>query len=311
MTLSEPVDQWSRGLQKTRKGLFGRIADVFRKRNKIDGSIWEKVEEILIEADLGVDTAMHLIEEMRQEISFKEDDVLEKALFLLKKNILEILKGDDSQPEYSFRPYVILVIGVNGTGKTTTIGKLARQFKRSGKSVLLAASDTFRAAAGDQLEIWARRTGADVVRQCMGADPAAVAFDAFGAAVSRNADILIVDTAGRLHTKTNLMEELEKIRRILARKMESAPHETLLVIDATTGQNGLRQAKLFTETIPVTGIVLTKLDGTARGGIVVSIKNNLNIPVKWIGTGESMDDLISFDAKTFVDQLLGSDVDAI
>jgi fused signal recognition particle receptor len=308
MILSGHNDQWSRGLQKTRKGLFGRITDVFRKQEKIDDSIWEKVEEILIEADLGVDTSLHLIEEMRKSISFKEGNVQEKILSLLGENILEILKEKDVQPENRFHPYVILIVGVNGTGKTTTIGKLAHQFKKSGKRVLLAASDTFRAAAGEQLEIWAKRTGADVVRQCMGADPAAVAFDAMNAAVSRDVDLLVVDTAGRLHTKTNLMEELEKIRRILGRQMESAPHETLLVVDATTGQNGLQQARLFTETIPVTGLVLTKLDGTARGGIVVSIKKNLGLPVKWIGIGEGMDDLIPFDAKTFVDQLIGSDL---
>jgi fused signal recognition particle receptor len=308
MILSGHDDQWSMGLQKTRKGLFGRIADVFRKQEKIDDSIWEKVEEILIEADLGVDTSLHLIEEMRKNISFKEGNVQEKILSLLGENILEILKEKDVQPENLFHPYVILIVGVNGTGKTTTIGKLAHQFKKSGKRVLLAASDTFRAAAGEQLEIWAKRTGADMVRQCMGADPAAVAFDAMNAAISRNVDLLIVDTAGRLHTKTKLMEELEKIRRILGRQIESAPHETLLVVDATTGQNGLQQARLFTETIPVTGLVLTKLDGTARGGIVVSIKKNLGLPVKWIGIGEGMDDLIPFDAKTFVGQLIGSDL---
>ncbi len=311
MALSGYGEKWSKGLHKTRKGLFGRIADVFRKQDKIDDSIWEKVEEILIEADLGVNTTLHLVEEMQKNISLKEDNVQEKTLLLLKKNILEILSEGDSQLKSPFRPYVILVVGVNGTGKTTTIGKLAYQFKKSGKRVLLAASDTFRAAAGEQLEIWAKRAGADIVRQCMGADPAAVAFDAMNAAVSRDVDMLIVDTAGRLHTKTNLMDELEKIRRILGRKLENAPHETLLVIDATTGQNGLQQARLFTETIPVTGIVLTKFDGTARGGIVVSIKKNINIPVKWIGTGEGMEDLIPFDAKAFVDQLLGSDVNLI
>ena len=308
MTLSRYGDKWSSGLQKSRKGLFGRITDVFRRQEKIDDSIWEKVEEILIEADLGVDISLQLIEEMQKNISFKEGNAQEKTLSLLRKNILEILNEEDSQPENRFHPYVILVVGVNGTGKTTTIGKLAHQFKNSGKRVLLAGSDTFRAAAGEQLEIWAKRVGADVVRQCMGADPAAVAYDAMNAAVSRDVDLLIVDTAGRLHTKTNLMDELEKIRRILARQMESAPHETLLVIDATTGQNGLQQARLFTETVPVTGLVLTKLDGTARGGIVVSIKKNLGLPVKWIGTGEGKDDLIPFDAKTFVDQLLESDL---
>jgi fused signal recognition particle receptor len=306
--LSGHDEKWSKGLDKIRKGLFGRIADAFRRPDKIDHTIWEKMEEILIEADLGVDTTLCLIEEMQKSISLKEDNVQEKTLSLLKRNIMEILKEDGSQSKNLPRPYVILVVGVNGTGKTTTIGKLAHQFKKKGKRVLLAASDTFRAAAGEQLEIWAKRAGADIVRQSMGADPAAVAFDALNAAVSRDVDALIVDTAGRLHTKTNLMEELEKIRRILARKLDNAPHETLLVIDATTGQNGLQQAKLFAETIPVTGIVLAKLDGTARGGIVVSIKKSLGLPVKWIGTGEGVDDLIPFDAKMFVDQVLESDV---
>ena len=205
---------------------------------------------------------------------------------------------------------MILVVGVNGTGKTTTIGKLARRFEEEGKKVLLAGADTFRAAAGEQLEVWAKRTGADVIRQSSGADPASVAFDALQAAIARELDVLIVDTAGRLHTKVNLMEELKKIRRVLSRQMESAPHEVLLVLDATTGQNGLSQAERFTRSVGITGIALTKLDGTAKGGIVVAIHRKLGIPVKWVGVGEGMDDLVPFDAGAFVGSLVGEEGEA-
>jgi fused signal recognition particle receptor len=298
-------EKWQKGLDKTRKGFLGRIVNVFRKPEQHDDSIWESLEQILIEADIGVDTTCHLIQVLQSTVSLRDSNCEEKTISLLKHNLLEILTEESNELTESCHPCIILVVGVNGTGKTTTIGKLAHHFRENGKRVLLAAADTFRAAAGEQLEIWGNRSGADVVRQCMGADPAAVAFDALNATISREMDILIVDTAGRLHTKTNLMEELKKIQRVLGKRMERAPHETFLVIDATTGQNGLQQARLFTKAIHITGVILTKLDGTARGGIVVSIKKDLGLSVKWVGIGEGLEDLIPFKAEAFVDELFG------
>lgn len=304
--MSDLNEKWKQGLKKTRKGFLERVADVFRKPDQNNAFFWENLEESMIETDMGTDTTFSIIQELREKISLKDPNAQEKLVFLLKDRISEILSGGDLSPGKREHPTVILVVGVNGTGKTTTVGKLAHWFIKNGDRVLLAAADTFRAAAGEQLEIWGKQTGADVVRQCMGADPSAVAFDALNAAVKRKMDVLIVDTAGRLHTKTNLMQELKKMQMVLERKMESAPHETFLVMDATTGQNGLQQARLFTEAIRITGIVLTKLDGTAKGGIVIAIKKELGLPVRWMGIGEGADDLIPFDVRAFVDGLFDS-----
>ena len=299
--------KWQQGLGKTRNGLLGRISQAFKGKKLVNESLLEDIEEILIESDVGVETTQQIIENLKQLILEQNDNAEAKVRALLKKEILEIIKNNQNITitEQLRRPHVILVVGVNGTGKTTTIGKMAHLFRRENKKVLLAGADTFRAAAGEQLEVWAKRAGADVVKQSIGADPASVAYDALDAAVARKVDILIVDTAGRLHTKVNLMEELKKIKRVLSKRLESAPHEVLLILDATTGQNGLNQAKIFTHDVGVTGVVLTKLDGTAHGGIVIPIIQRLGIPVKWVGVGEGLDDLIPFDAEAFVEGMLG------
>jgi len=301
------LGKWEKGLGKTRKGVFQRITQVFQGKDRIDASLLEELEEILIEGDVGVETTSRIIDGVREEFSEGQDDLEERIRSLLRQKVLSAVQVAEGSTDLNFavKPHVILVVGVNGTGKTTTIGKMAHRFRKGGKSVLLACADTFRAAAGEPMEEWGKRAGVDVVRQPMGADPASVAFDALDAAVARGVDVLIVDTAGRLHTKVNLMEELKKIRRVLAKRMDSAPHEVLLVLDATTGQNGLSQARFFTEAVGVTSIALTKLDGTARGGIVVAINQTLGIPVKWVGVGEGLEDLIEFDAEVFVEGLFG------
>ncbi|RNC67503.1 MAG: signal recognition particle-docking protein FtsY [Desulfuromonadales bacterium] len=289
------------GLSKTRDSLVGRIDRLVLGKKEIDTDTLEELEEILISADIGVQTTVELIRTLEQRLSrneLKDGDALKAAL---KEEILARIAREAQPLDLgSATPFVIMVIGVNGVGKTTTIGKLAARYTAEGKKVVLAAGDTFRAAAAEQLEIWGDRVGCDVVRHKEGADPSAVVFDGIKAAVARRADILIIDTAGRLHTKVNLMEELKKVRRIVGREIPGAPHETLLVLDAATGQNALSQAKLFKETAGVTGIALTKLDGTAKGGIVVAICNEFNIPVRYIGVGEGVDDLRDFDPTQFV-----------
>ena len=294
-------------LAKTRKGLLGKISSVIGSQKEIDEDLFESLEEILIAGDLGVNFVLDLMEKVRDTVDNLGIRKSENILRILKNNMLKTLAEDSQAVEIKFdegkKPLVIMVVGVNGTGKTTTIGKLAAFFKSQNKKVLLAAADTFRAAASDQLEIWAKRANVDVIRNQPGSDPASVAFDALQAAISRGVDVLIVDTAGRLHTKKNLMEELKKIRRVLGKLIPDAPHETLLILDATTGQNGLNQAKQFTEAVGVTGIVLTKLDGTAKGGIVFSISKELGIPVKFIGIGEQIDDLELFNPQEFVEAL--------
>ena len=299
--------KWEQGLAKTRKGVLGRISSVFKGKNRIDEDLFKKIEQILIESDLGVEPTLKIIEDLRERLTDGEAVLEERIRVLLRQEMFELVRDKETSADTEFKekPHIILVVGVNGTGKTTTIGKIASRLHKEGKKVLLAGADTFRAAAGEQLEVWGKRAGVDVVRQCMGADPAAVAFDALNAALARGVDVLIVDTAGRLHTRVNLMEELKKIHRVLGKKMEAAPHEVLLVLDATTGQNGLSQAKLFTEAVGITGIVLAKLDGTARGGIVVAINQALGIPVKWVGVGEGLEDLLPFDAEGFVEGLFG------
>jgi len=287
------------GLSKTRKLLTTDINDLFTGKRKIDDELLEDLEELLITSDIGVQTAMDLIRDISRissEISGPEQ--LKKVL---KEKILELLNATMIPPQPIVNaPHVIMVIGVNGTGKTTTIGKLAARFSASGKKVIIAAADTFRAAAIEQLGIWADRAGVEIIKHKEMSDPAAVAYDSIEAAVARNVDIVLVDTAGRLHTKKNLMEELKKIKRTISNKLAGAPHEVLLILDATTGQNALSQASLFNDALDVTGIALTKLDGTAKGGIVVSICKTLEIPLKYIGVGEKIEDLQEFDPNQFV-----------
>lgn len=290
------------GLSKTRQILTTDIDELFSGNRRFDDDMLEELEELLITSDLGVSTAMDLIDKISKKASkIKDAQDLKQAL---KEQISKILEQppstDNALPS---EPYVVMVVGVNGVGKTTTIGKLAAKQIARGKKVLIAAADTFRAAAIEQLTIWAERAGADIVKHRDNADPAAVAYDSIEAAISRKVDVVYVDTAGRLHTKKNLMEEIKKIKRTIAKKLPQAPHEILLVLDATTGQNALSQAQLFNEALDITGLALTKLDGTAKGGIAVSICNTLNIPLKYIGVGEQMDDLQDFDAKAFVEAL--------
>ena len=290
------------GLSKTREILTTDINDLFTGKRKIDDELLEELEELLITSDIGVQTTMDLI----QSISIKSSEITgpDQLKDILREKILELLDATMRPPqEIVDKPHVIMVIGVNGVGKTTTIGKLAARFSSSGKKVIIAAADTFRAAAIEQLMIWADRAGVDIIRHKEMSDPAAVAYDGIQAAVARDADIVLVDTAGRLHTRKNLMEELKKIKRTISKKLPGAPHEILLILDATTGQNALSQAELFNDALDVTGIALTKLDGTAKGGIVVSICNALEIPLNYIGVGEKIEDLQEFDPTEFVNAL--------
>lgn len=292
----------SLGLSKTRRGILGNLEAVF-SGGKIDDDAWDEFEEILIMSDMGVRTTAKLREKVSSAFPSGGGDV-EEITILLKKEILEILSAVEKPvAELSNTPTVFIVAGVNGVGKTTSIGKIAGCFTGSGKRVMVAAADTFRAAAVEQLGVWAERVGSDFLRGQTGADPSAVAYDAVQASVSRGMDLLIIDTAGRVHTKTGLMEELGKLRRVVSRELEGAPHETLLVLDATTGQNAVEQARTFSEAIGVTGIVLTKLDGTAKGGIIVAIAEELGIPVKYVGVGEGLGDLREFSAEEFTEAL--------
>lgn len=296
-------DRLKEGLQKTRKGITEKIDKVLVSFGKIDDDLFDELEEILITSDVGIETTLRIISDIKKKV--KEQKVIDPLAVkgLLKEELVEILKEDNSSINTETSPAVIIVIGVNGVGKTTSIGKIANLMKQSGKKVILAAGDTFRAAAIDQLEIWSNKVGVDIIKQSEGSDPAAVIFDAVQAAKARKADVLICDTAGRLHTKKNLMEELKKIARVLDRELPGSSRETLLVLDATTGQNAISQAKTFSESTEISGIVLTKLDGTAKGGIVIAIKSELNIPVKLIGVGEKMEDLQKFDPNEFVEAL--------
>ncbi|MTI79849.1 MAG: signal recognition particle-docking protein FtsY [Firmicutes bacterium] len=302
-------DRLKQGLSKTRQGFVEKVENVVVGRKNIDEDLYEELEEVLIQADVGVNTAMELMDRVREGVRLRNISDPAKLKDIFQEEV-EYLIGDKTVP-VNINPdglTVIMVVGVNGTGKTTTIGKLAHYFNQQGKKVILAAGDTFRAAAIDQLEIWGERVGVDVIKQAENSDPGAVVYDAMQAARSRKADILLVDTAGRLHTKSNLMDELKKVRRIVNREMPDAPHETLLVLDATTGQNAINQAKLFGEAVDVTGIVLTKLDGTAKGGVVIGIKTTLQVPVKFIGVGEGIEDLQPFVPQEFVAALYGLDI---
>lgn len=299
-------DRLKKGLAKTRETFTNKIEKLIIGYADIDDDLLDELEETLIMSDVGVKTTERLMADVRKGIKKKDINTPEDLKPFLAEKISEILStGSDETRIASAGPTVLLVIGVNGVGKTTTIGKLAAYYKEQGKSVMLAAADTFRAAAIDQLQIWGDRTGVPVIRHEEGSDPAAVAFDAVKAARARSIDVLIIDTAGRLHTKSNLMEELKKINRVIRREIAEAPHETLLVLDATTGQNAISQADLFQKAAAITGIVLTKLDGTAKGGVIIGLKSELSMPVKWIGVGEGVDDLRPFIAKDFARALFG------
>lgn len=299
-------DRLKKGLAKTRETFTNKIEKLIIGYADIDDDLLDELEETLIMSDVGVKTTERLMADVRKGIKKKDINTPEDLKPFLAEKISEILStGSDETRIASAGPTVLLVIGVNGVGKTTTIGKLAAYYKEQGKSVMLAAADTFRAAAIDQLQIWGDRTGVPVIRHEEGSDPAAVAFDAVKAARARSIDVLIIDTAGRLHTKSNLMEELKKINRVIQREIAEAPHETLLVLDATTGQNAISQADLFQKAAAITGIVLTKLDGTAKGGVIIGLKSELSMLVKWIGVGEGVDDLRPFIAKDFARALFG------
>jgi len=298
------LDRMKEAVTRTRENLSERIEEVVSFGKEIDRNTLDDLEATLIQADLGTTTTREVLEKLRDKADRKQIKNVDELKRLLKEELLSILNSTNQRPVAKVEgPEVILVVGVNGTGKTTSIGKLAQVFRSQGKSVLLCAADTFRAAAIDQLEVWGQRTGTEVIRTKPGGDPAAVLFDALKSASARHSDYVIVDTAGRLHTKTNLMLELEKMRRTAERIIPGAPHETLLVMDATTGQNGLQQARLFTQSAGVTGIVLTKLDGTAKGGVVVAISRELGLPVRYVGVGEKVGDMLPFNPKEFVDSL--------
>jgi fused signal recognition particle receptor len=297
-------DKIKAGLTKTRSALSNTLGSVFSGFSEIDDDFYDELEESMILADLGVDTTLKAIERLRKTVREEHLKSTEEARTALKAILVDMLKVGDTALKLDTNPAVILVIGVNGVGKTTTIGKIAAQLVKQGKQVLLVAGDTFRAAAADQLEIWAGRSGASIVRQNEGADPASVVFDGIRSAKAKGADVIIIDTAGRLHNKTNLMNELGKISRIVERELPEASREVLLVLDGTTGQNGLIQAKEFKNIAGVTAVALTKLDGTAKGGIVIAVADSLQIPVKFIGVGEQVDDLVPFEAEAFVEALL-------
>ena len=297
-------DKIKTGLTKTRDALSNTLGGVFSGFSQLDDDFFDELEESLILADLGVDTSVKATDKLRAAIKEQHLKTPEEAKAALKDILVEMLSVGSHELDLATKPSVVLVIGVNGVGKTTTIGKIASQLTKQGKKVMLVAGDTFRAAAADQLEIWAGRSGADIVRQHEGADPASVVFDGIQAAKSRNVDVILVDTAGRLHNKTNLMNELGKISRIVERELPGCSREVLLVLDGTTGQNGLIQAKQFKEFAGVTAVALTKLDGTAKGGIVIAVSDSLQIPVKFIGVGEQADDLMPFDPREFVEALL-------
>ncbi|MBI5648411.1 MAG: signal recognition particle-docking protein FtsY [Ignavibacteriae bacterium] len=298
------------GLMKTRDDVVRKVTRVLRAKRKIDESLLDEIEEILILGDVGVGATSRIVDNLRDRVKKERYEDASELLALLKEEVAALFGVNDVRSDGTSieipagaRPYVIMIVGVNGVGKTTTIGKLAHNYRSSGKRVVIGAADTFRAAANEQLEVWATRAGVDIIQQQHGSDPAAVAFDTLQAAMARDADVVIIDTAGRLHTKTNLMEELKKIKRVLAKLMPEAPHDVLLVLDATTGQNAIQQAQQFAQAVDVTGLVVTKLDGTAKGGVVIGVSGELAIPVKYIGVGEQIDDLQVFDRESFVDAL--------
>ena len=298
-------DKLKDGLAKTRDSLSIKLDNLLLGSLELDDDFLDEVEMILLKADVGTRTVQYIMSELRSKIKNREITIVEMVKPFLEKIVYDILVESTEQVEVTAKPHVILMIGVNGAGKTTTIGKMANYYREQGKKVLVGAGDTFRAAAIEQLEEWTRRAKVEMIKQKEGTDPAAVAFDTVKAGVARGMDVVFIDTAGRLQTKSNLMEELKKIRRVIARELPGAPHETLMVLDGTTGQNAISQAKLFSEAAEVTGLVLTKIDGTAKGGAVLAVKNELNIPVKWIGVGEKIDDLQPFVAEEYAWALFG------
>lgn len=301
------------GLAKTRDSVMAKVARVIKAKRKIDDELIDEIEEILILGDVGVATTSRIIDRLRERVKRERYEDASELGRLLREEIAALFErhnvstnGTAIELPAGVTPYVIMVVGVNGVGKTTTIGKLAYNYRSSGKRVIIGAADTFRAAANEQLEVWAKRADVEIIQQQHGSDPAAVAYDTLQSALSRKADVVIIDTAGRLHTKANLMEELKKIKRVMAKLMPDAPHDVLLVLDATTGQNAIQQAKQFSDAVEVTGLVVTKLDGTAKGGVVIGISSELSLPVKYIGVGEQIDDLQVFDDDSFVQALFGS-----
>lgn len=311
------IAKLSLGLSKTRESLFGTLHRLILSKRSIDDDVLNQLEEALIAADVGVETTSAIVDRIKVRVKNEGYESSGELLHLLRDEVAGILsassndKGAGVSRPAQGRLSVVMIVGVNGVGKTTTVGKLAALLKNEGLKVVVGAADTFRAAANEQLEIWARRAGVDIIRHAEGTDPASVAFESLNAALARNADVLLIDTAGRLHTKVNLMDELRKIRRVLEKKMPGSPHEVLLVIDASTGQNGLQQVRQFREATGVTGIVLTKLDGTAKGGIVLAMSHELKIPVKYVGVGEQLDDLQPFDKGAFVDALFEKEPNAV
>ena len=304
----EQKEDLDKGLEKTKTSVFSRISHAIAGKSKVDDEVLDQLEEILITSDVGVDTTLKIIERIEERVARDKYVGTDELNRILKEEIMALLQENQSGDGTTFditgkKPYVIMVVGVNGVGKTTTIGKLAHNFKKAGKKVVLGASDTFRAAAVEQLKIWAERVDVPIVQQGMGADPASVAFDTVKSAVAQDADVVLIDTAGRLHNKVNLMRELTKIKQVMQKVVPDAPHEVLLVLDASTGQNAIEQARQFTAATEVNALALTKLDGTAKGGVVIGISDQFKIPVKYIGVGEGIDHLQVFDRKAFVDSL--------
>jgi fused signal recognition particle receptor len=308
-TTVEEQDRLEAGLEKTRTSFFGKLNRLVRGKDTVDDEVLDELEEALVTSDVGVKTTLDIIDAVQARVQRDKYVSTSELNAIIRDEVARLMlahapdRPADFDAPLPHKPYVIMVVGVNGVGKTTTIGKIAHRYRQAGKKVLLGAADTFRAAATEQLDIWAERAGVEIIKQGHGADPAAVAFDTLAAARSRDADVVLIDTAGRLHTKGGLMDELAKIKRVMSRQVEGAPHEVLLVLDASTGQNAIRQAEVFTNSVEVTGLVLTKLDGTAKGGIVIGISNEFRIPVKYIGVGERIGDLQVFDRKRFVDAL--------
>lgn len=304
-----PAEKLDQGLEKTRRSVFGKLSKAVAGKRHVDAEVLDELEEVLVTSDVGVDTTIKIIERIEARVARDKYLGTDELNEILREEIAALLIGDDQPTGARFgvpdtaRPYVIMVVGVNGVGKTTTIGKLAYQFKQAGLKVVLGAADTFRAAAVDQLTIWSERVEVPIVKQAMGSDPASVAYDTLQSAQSRDADVVIIDTAGRLHNKVNLMNELGKIKRVMQKLSPEAPHEILLVLDASTGQNALEQARQFANTTEITALALTKLDGTAKGGVAIGISDQLQVPVKYIGVGEKMEDLQVFDKQAFVNRL--------
>jgi fused signal recognition particle receptor len=308
----EKKDNLNKGLEKTKENVLKKLSRIVIGKSRVDEEVLDNLEEVLIYADVGVETTLKIIERIEKRVSHDRYLGTEELNLILKEEIVSLLTENDPNQEFAFinplpaKPYVIMVVGVNGVGKTTTIGKLAYHFKAAGKKVVLGAADTFRAAAVDQLTIWAQRVGVDIIKQKMGSDPASVAFDTLSSAVAKDFDVVIVDTAGRLHNKANLMNELSKIRKVMAKVIPGAPHEVLLILDGSTGQNAFEQTRQFTIATDVNALALTKLDGTAKGGVVIGISDQFKVPVKYIGIGEKMEDLQVFNRLEFVDSLFAS-----